>query len=192
MARNVEFDEGQAIQRAMEVFWKKGYKGSSLRDLTEAMKINPSSLYNTFGDKHELFVRCLQHYTDGRKRDYQKRAASSKSSLSVLTRFINDLVTEITTGTSSCMAIKAAFEVAAEDKRVQDILKADSDSAYRFVCSLITKAVTQGEISQEEDPALLTDYLISTYIGWYESFILYRDAAKIKKMAQYVVRQIAR
>jgi TetR/AcrR family transcriptional repressor of nem operon len=75
---------------------------------------------------------------------------------------------------------------------VQDILKADSDAAYRFVCSLLTQAAAQGEISQEEDPALLTDYLISTYIGWHEAFILYRDSAKIKKMAQYVVKQIAR
>ena len=191
MARFVEFDEDRAIQRAMEVFWKKGYKGSSLRDLTSAMRINPSSLYNTLGDKHELFVRCLQHYTKAREQDYQEREVSSESPLRVLTRYINDLVREITTGTSSCMAIKAAFEVADKDKRVQNILKADSDAAYRFVCSLLTKAATRGEISREEDPALLTDYLISTYIGWYESFILYRDADKIKRMARYVVKQIS-
>ncbi len=192
MARNVEFDEEQAIQRAMEVFWRKGYKGASLRDLTDAMKINSSSLYNTFRDKHELFVRCLQRYTKGREQDYQKRASGSKLPWIILVKFINDSVTEIICGTSSCMAIKAAFEVASEDKRVQDILKADSDAGYRFFCSLITRAMAQGEISDEEDPELLTDYFISTYIGWHESFILHRDPAKIKKMAQYFVKQISR
>jgi len=47
MARNVEFNEATAIQKAMEVFWKKGYNATSLRDLTDAMQINSSSLYNT-------------------------------------------------------------------------------------------------------------------------------------------------
>ena len=59
MARNVEFNEENAIQKAMEVFWEKGFNGASLRDLTDAMKINSSSLYNTTGDKQELFVRCV-------------------------------------------------------------------------------------------------------------------------------------
>jgi TetR/AcrR family transcriptional regulator, transcriptional repressor for nem operon len=125
-------------------------------------------------------------------RDYEKRATSSKSPLSILVKFVNDAATEITRGTSSCMAIKAAFEVASEDKRVQDILKADSDTGYRFLCSLITRAIAQGEISEEDDPKLLTDYFISTYIGWHDSYILHRDPVKIRKMAQYFVKQISR
>jgi TetR/AcrR family transcriptional repressor of nem operon len=90
------------------------------------------------------------------------------------------------------MAVKVAFEVASEDKRIRDILKADSDSGYRFISSLITKAIEQGEISGEEDAEVLTDYFISTYIGWYESFILHKDPVKIKKMAQYFVKQLSR
>ncbi len=192
MARNVEFDEERAIQRAMEVFWKKGYKGASLRDLTGAMKINPSSLYNTLGDKRELFIKCLRRYIKGRELDYQERAASSKSPLSILVTFVNDAVTEITSGTSSCMAIKAAFEIASEEKRVQAILKADHEAGYRFFCSLIKRAMAQGEISGTEDAELLTDTFISTYIGWHESFILHQDPAKINKMAQYFIKQMLR
>lgn len=67
MARNVEFSEEIAIQRAMEVFWKKGYLGASMRDLTDAMQINSSSLYNTIGDKRELFVRCIRSYVHSSK-----------------------------------------------------------------------------------------------------------------------------
>ena len=192
MARNVEFDEEMAVRRAMEVFWKKGYKGASLRALTDAMKINPSSLYNTIGDKHDLFLRCLQRYTDDRQEDIARRASDSKSPLKTLAKFVDDAVKDIISGTDSCMAIKAAFEIAAEDKRIQGILKADSDAVYRFVCSLLTRAIEKGEIAQEENPELLTDYLISSYIGWHESFLLHRDASKIKRMAQYLVRQISR
>jgi TetR/AcrR family transcriptional regulator, transcriptional repressor for nem operon len=192
MARSVEFNEEQAIQKAMEVFWEKGYNGASLRDLTDAMKINSSSLYNTIGDKQELFVRCVKHYTDIRKKDLQKRLESDRSPFSILVNYINDAVSVIINGDNSCMAVKTAFEVATNDQRVKDILKADSDYAYQFLYSLIKDAMDQGEISTDEDPELLADYFISTWTGWYESYILHKDGDKIKKMAQFFIKQISK
>lgn len=192
MARNVEFNEEEAIQKAMEVFWEKGYNGASLRDLTDAMKINSSSLYNTIGDKQELFVRCVKHYTELRKKDLQNRLKSSESPLTILLNYIDDAVTVIIGGDHSCMAVKTAFEVATNDQRVKDILKDDSDYAYQFLYSLIKRAMDQGDISAEEDPELLADYFISTWTGWYESYILHKDPVKIKKMAQYFIKQMLR
>ncbi|MBS7566696.1 TetR/AcrR family transcriptional regulator [Mucilaginibacter sp. Bleaf8] len=192
MARNVEFNEAEAIQKAMEVFWEKGYNGASLRDLTEAMKINSSSLYNTIGDKHELFVRCVKHYIDIRKKDLDQRLESNASPLAILVTYINDAVKVIISEEHSCMAVKTAFEVATNDQRVKDILKADSNYTYQFLYTLINKAIQAGEIPKEEDPELLADYFLSTWTGWYESYILHRDAAKISKMAQYFIRQISK
>ncbi|MBE9583204.1 TetR/AcrR family transcriptional regulator [Mucilaginibacter sp. JRF] len=192
MARSVEFNEEQAIQKAMEVFWEKGYNGASLRDLTDAMKINSSSLYNTIGDKQELFVRCVKHYTNIRKKDLQNRLDSDRSPFSILVNYINDAVSVIINGDNSCMAVKSAFEVATNDQRVKDILKADSDYAYQFLYSLIKDAMDQGEISTDEDPELLADYFISTWTGWYESYILHKDGNKIKKMAQFFIKQISK
>ena len=106
--------------------------------------------------------------------------------------FIDDAVTNITTSPHSCMAIKAAFEVATDDSRVQAILKDDSDTMYRFLCSLLTRAIKMGEIRADEDPELLTDYLLSTYIGWHESFILNRDPSKIQRMARFLLKQLSR
>ena len=128
----MEFDEETAIRRAMEVFWEKGYKGASLRDLTEAMQINPSSLYNTIGDKQELFVRCVQRYTDDRKEYIARHTSSSVSPLETIKTVIDDAVTNITTGEHSCLAIKAAFEVATDDERIKAILRDDGDTMYRF------------------------------------------------------------
>lgn len=192
MARSVEFDETAAIQKAMEVFWKKGYNGASLRELTDAMQINSSSLYNTIGDKQELFVRCVQHYTDLRKQDWDKRLASKKSSFDTLVDYIYEAVGIIINGEDSCMAVKSAFEVATNDQRIKDILKADNDRAYQFLHDLISNAMAQGEIGSGEDPALLADYFNSTWTGWYESYILHKDPVKIKRMAEYFIRQLAK
>ncbi len=192
MPRTVEFNEEEAIQKAMDVFWEKGYSGASLRDLTEAMQINSSSLYNTIGDKQELFVRCVKHYTAIRKNDLRKRLQSPDSPLTTLINYVHDAVNVIINGDKSCMAVKTAFEVATSDQRVKDILKADSDNAYEFLYTLIKKAMDQGEIATTEDPDLLADYFISTWTGWYESYILHKDPVKIQKMAQYFIKQLSK
>ena len=192
MARNVEFNEEEAIQKAMEVFWKKGYSGASLRDLTDAMKINSSSLYNTIGDKHQLFVKCIKNYTETRMDDARKRAANTKSPLAALVNLINDSATAIINGEDSCMAIKTTFEVAASDKSVQAILKADSDFIRDFLHLLITNARKSGELAEGENAEILADYLLSLLTGWHESYIIHRDPVRIRKMAQFVINQITK
>lgn len=192
MARNVEFNEEEAIRKAMEVFWKKGYSGASLRDLTDAMKINSSSLYNTIGDKHELFVKCIKNYTETRMEEARRRAASVKSPLTALVNLINDSVTGIINGENSCMVIKTTFEVAVADKSVQAILKADSDFTRDFLRSLITNAREMGELTEGEDAEMLTDYLLSVFTGWHESYIIHQDPVRIRKMAQYLITQLSR
>jgi TetR/AcrR family transcriptional repressor of nem operon len=62
------FDEQQVIDRAMELFWTKGYEATSVSDLTEELGVHPGSLYRTFGDKHALFVRTLARYRDSQAR----------------------------------------------------------------------------------------------------------------------------
>jgi AcrR family transcriptional regulator len=60
------FDRDHALEQAMEVFWKKGFEGASISDLTEAMGINPPSLYAAFGDKEKLFLESIERYTSRR------------------------------------------------------------------------------------------------------------------------------
>ena len=62
--RKLEFDKQKALEAAMEVFWKKGYLGASLSDLTEGMGINKPSLYATFGNKEALFEQATHHYME--------------------------------------------------------------------------------------------------------------------------------
>ncbi len=192
MARNVEFNEKEAIQKAMEVFWKKGYNGTSLRDLTDAMKINSSSLYNTIGDKQELFVKCVTHYTELRKKDIQQRLTGGGPAYEILVNYINDAVAVIISEANGCLAIKTAFEAATSDQRVTDLLKADSEYNYRFLKTLIASAMEEEAISKEEDPELLADYFISTWTGWYESYLLHKDPFKIQRMALYFIKQISK
>src|ERR1700716_3131988 len=65
LGRPRAFDIEKALERALRVFWQKGYEGTSLSDLTEAMGINRPSLYAAFGNKEELFRKALDCYGEG-------------------------------------------------------------------------------------------------------------------------------
>src|ERR1700688_1056178 len=65
VGRPLGFAENEALEAAMRVFWEKGFEGATLSDLTEAMGINRSSMYATFGDKEALFRRAIARYADG-------------------------------------------------------------------------------------------------------------------------------
>jgi TetR/AcrR family transcriptional repressor of nem operon len=68
VARPRSFDEQEVIDRAMELFWTKGYEGTSVSDLTTELGVHPGSLYRSFGDKHALFLRALARYRDSQAR----------------------------------------------------------------------------------------------------------------------------
>lgn len=191
MARNVEFNEEEAIEKAMEVFWQKGYLGASMRDLTTAMKINSSSLYNTIGDKHALFVKCIKNYTHSHMEQARKRAQAARSPMQAIIHLINDSVNNIINRENSCMIIKTTFEIANDDEEILAILKDNGDATYKLIVSLLQAAKKQGEIAADADPAILTDYLISIFTGWYESYILHQDAHRIKQMAKYLIKQLS-
>ncbi len=190
MARNVEFDEQLAVSRAMDVFWKKGYNGTTMRDLTEAMGINSSSLYNTIGDKHQLFVRSIKHYTETRMEDAKKQLAAIKSPIKAIEKYIGNAANTITNEPYSCLALKTTFEVATADPEVQKIMQSDSIFTYQLLIGLVQKAIDTEEITVTKDAPMLTDYIINHFSGWHESFILHQDKNRIKKMAAFLIQQL--
>src|SRR5258705_760088 len=84
MARHKEFDRDETLHRAMEVFWSRGYEAASIEDLVKHMGINRQSLYDTFGDKHALFLLALDRYSEAEVRrifELLERPGSVKKSL---------------------------------------------------------------------------------------------------------------
>src|SRR5580700_8501585 len=73
------FDPDVALERAMHVFWAKGYEGAALSDLTRAMRINRPSLYAAFGNKEQLFRKVLDRYMNGPLAYFQKALAARKA-----------------------------------------------------------------------------------------------------------------
>ncbi len=190
MARTVAFDLDEAIEKALDVFWEKGFHGTSMRDLTTAMQINSSSLYNSLGDKHQLFLECLRYYTRKRRTLLEQRANAFDSPREALESFINEVAEVVIKDANGCFAIKTAFEVSPNDRTIQTLLRDDNDFTHTFLSTLIQSAVKKGEMAASTNAGLVADYIISTYTGWYELYILHKDPLKIKKLAQFMIEQV--
>src|SRR5262249_17457145 len=92
MARPREFDEVTALEAAIECFWQRGYEATSVRDLANKMGLSAPSLYNTYGDKHALFVQALERYLDHSTRARIERLEKSLPPKQAIRRFIAEII----------------------------------------------------------------------------------------------------
>ena len=104
------FDRDAALERAMELFWEKGYESTSLNDLTAAMGINPPSLYAAFGDKEHLFLEAMERYYKQQREPiacaYQEEATARAAMERVLTEAAGQLAKS--GHNRGCMMVMAA------------------------------------------------------------------------------------
>jgi TetR/AcrR family transcriptional regulator, transcriptional repressor for nem operon len=191
MGRTVEFNEAETIEKAMNVFWEKGYHGTSMQDLVDAMQINRSSLYNTIGDKHCLFLKCISSYTDTVMTEIREKAAQEKSALKALTNIIRDKAAWVVDCDKGCLGVKTIFEIAPEDAEVRNLLNKNNEIYLDFLTAIVQKAIDDGEMDNSEDPSLIAEYIMTTFTGWKQAFILHGNPIKIKKMAEYLIKSIS-
>lgn len=113
MARPRQFDEKNAVRSATELFWRRGYHATSVRDLGDELKLTPSSLYRTFTDKHTLFLRALDHYRATDSAEAQQRLDTADRPVrQVLREWMLWLVTCPADGKSGrgCFVVNTATE----------------------------------------------------------------------------------
>ena len=153
MPRPRVFDEQHVIDRAMELFWTKGYEATSVSDLTAELGVHPGSLYRTFGDKHALFLRALERYRHTQARELAPALLAGGPVLprirAVLIGFIQLAAEQAEP--RGCLAANTAGELLPGDaEAARCVAAALSDVEEGFLQGLRT-AASQGEISGSLD-----------------------------------------
>ncbi|MFV2171971.1 TetR/AcrR family transcriptional regulator [Actinomadura sp. LOL_016] len=167
MGRPKQFDPDVAVDRAMEVFWRKGYAATTPQDLVDALGIGKGSLYNAFGSKHELFERALRRYRDGQAAaliEVLERPGPVRERVrSVLEMLVAmDLADPDRRG---CMAVNAAAEVAGDDPAAAELVRRMLDRSEDAFRALIERGQRSGEIAPDRDAAALGSLLVNTVVG---------------------------
>ena len=187
MARTKTFDEDEALTRAMELFWKKGYHGTSMQDLVDTMGISRSSMYDTFGDKHAIFLQSFRHYKKNQQAVLANISEFNDGLQDILAKFFNLLLRDIVSDEEQkgCMIVNCSTELAWEDEAVRAIIKENYDEFEKRFLPVFTLAIKRGEIDIKKNPQAMTRFLYVNMVGLRavsrstDDVEFIRDAAKV-------------
>lgn len=182
MARTKEFDPQEKLLKARNLFWKKGYQGTSMEDLVQETGLNRGSIYDTYGDKHNLFLQCLKNYVSEAELGYKAIAARTASPMKALEMIIQSAAHTTLQEEKSCMAVKISFELGSADRKVHEVLKANADAITGIFRSLLVKARDAGELDAGKDPLLLARFIQCALTGFWQNYALYHNPVLIKKL----------
>ncbi|GGC60750.1 TetR/AcrR family transcriptional regulator [Undibacterium terreum] len=166
MARKKEFNREEAVHKAMAVFWEKGYEGTSTDDLLAGMGIGRQSMYDTFGDKHQLYLEALQRYVSDSVGNLLLCLRGESSSILA----IRKVLLEIASGTAEhqamgCMGVNAVSEFGQTDKDVNDILQSGGTLLESTLERVVSDGQKKGEIRASLQPRIAASFLSSTLLG---------------------------
>ena len=160
------FNEDKALDRAMHVFWRKGYEGASLNDLTAAMGIQPASLYKAFGNKRALFEKALARYVAGPVA-FVHDALNEPTALSVANRLLRreaDFLTE-RRSRIGCMTIQAALVGGVEGEPIRKKLIALRVKVQDALRQRFERAKSEGDLPSDADTADLARFVTAIIQG---------------------------
>ncbi len=166
MARTKEFDPEEAIDRALDLFWRRGYEGTSLRDLLETMDISRQSLYDTFGDKRSLFLKVLERY-ERLAMEGLVQHLEGKGTLLAVRGFCEYFMSEIVhdRDRGSCLMASTAIEVGPGDPEIQTVVKTYFSRVEAALHTALTSAMAAGELSKDHDLRALARHLVNSIHG---------------------------
>lgn len=165
MVRPREFDPQIAIDRALSVFRKQGYKGSSLQDLIRAMGISKSSFYETFGSKYELFLTTLTrfHHTDA---IYQTTITNVDiPAKTMITDMFNQLIDSVINGEGGCLFGNSAVEFSSTDTEVTAQITNGIKRLEQLFYQILMRKHINGEIWAKHNIQTTARQLTTTFYG---------------------------
>ena len=146
MARAKEFDREVALERAMNLFWEQGYEAASVQKLLDAMEIGRQSLYDTFGDKHSLFLASLEHYCELGTHSILARLSAPDGGLGAIEDYFEGAARGMSTKPyRSCLVINSAIELAPHDPEVAGIVNGFVENLRKAFAIALEVAVGNGE-----------------------------------------------
>jgi len=166
VGRPRSFETAKALDAAMKVFWRKGYEGASLSDLTRAMGINRPSLYAAFGDKESLFRKVLDRYDSG-PAGYVREALNQPTARAVVERLMEGAA-KLATASSNprgCLFVQSALACGDGAKAIRNDLILRRDAGEKAVRKRLKCAQAEGDLPRDANPADLARYVVTMIHG---------------------------
>jgi AcrR family transcriptional regulator len=166
MARPRQFDEDRALDQAMTLFWRHGYEGTSLSDLTEAMGINRPSLYAVFGNKEALFRRAVGRYLEGpgARVTAALELPTAREAVEAILHIYAD-APAVPGRPLGCLLVNGALGCSAEAEPIRAELSQVRIAGTAALCKRLERAQREGELPESASPGDLARYVCTTLQG---------------------------
>jgi len=139
-----------ALTAAMNAFWTKGYEATSMSDLTEATGLHKASLYQTFGDKHQLFVSALKLYFTKTAKAQKDSRNGEENPIKAIKASVDSTIDQCAQG-KGCLAVNSLIEVAPFDAEIDRILKQFRQRLDKHLASLVDEAKKKKLVAKSID-----------------------------------------
>ena len=167
MSKSITFEQGTVLQNAMQVFWDKGYHATSMQNLVDATGLNRSSIYNSFGDKFNLFYLSLKQYQTNQRSMVSSWLVKSDGPKGAIRLLFEGILSDIITNPQSngCFFSNSTTEMANESPEVKHLLQENQQSMEQLFHDLLVEAQLLGQIDPEENTRDLAAYYFSSLQG---------------------------
>lgn len=167
MARPREFDESEALQRALNLFWRHGYEATSLEQLLAATGLSKGSLYHAFGSKSELFETVLRTYQQMQAADIEHYLASEENPRIAFTRLIEAITRPTEPGGRSwgCLTCNSAVELAPHDPAIARIIADHHQNLEDIFADALARGQEAGKIRNERNVRATASFLVAALSG---------------------------
>jgi len=191
MSRPREYERAKVLDDATQLFWQKGYHGTSLSELVAATGLNKHSMYKEFGSKAGLFDECIEHYWTEMMRKPLNLLKQEPLGLSNIIAFFENRIDYICSNDfKSCLFVKSTIEKdLVEDRALEQIQKRNEIYAVAFI-DCIKAAVDSDEIPETSDPEFLTNYFLHFLAGMLVMGKPEKGKAEARKLMAFIISSI--
>ncbi|MCB0210173.1 MAG: TetR/AcrR family transcriptional regulator [Anaerolineae bacterium] len=167
MARPREFDENTVLDKAMDLFWHKGYEATSIQELIATMGISRGSLYDSFGDKHALFVAVLKRYRQRSHDRFLQILSQPGSVKAAIADMFNYVVHEALADAKrrGCLMTNSTIELSPHDAEIAEVVQFNQQWVQEALYNALGRGQAQGEIATNTDILALAQFLFNSLQG---------------------------
>lgn len=190
MARTKAFDEEQVIEQAVDIFRRRGYDATSIRDLVAHLGVSSSSLYGTYGDKDALFMLALTRHSEMEREIFRQQLTDGADPRATVERIFADHIEQILGEEMphGSLTLKAAMELGVSKPQVTDFLRAYLDELVDLFAQFLQRAVHQGRLRLDQAPADVARYLLFALFNLSFMARIYQDRARLEGYARMALR----
>jgi TetR/AcrR family transcriptional repressor of nem operon len=189
MPRTEEFNREMTLQKAMNVFWEKGYNGTSMQDLVDVTGLNRSSIYNSFGSKMELYQQTLKAYQKENGGVLQKALVKATNPLEAIRFIFEGYLPEILGDSKEkgCFSMNCKAEMGNQNEDIRKWLLATQDQMLALFEDLVKDGQEQREINIKEDATSYAYFIFNAFQGFRMTGILVKDRKVLQKIIDQTV-----